>query len=136
MSEPWLVPEDTRWFESENGRAAILANSDIFVGACVLERVATDFVAVKYKRLHLISVYLSPNVGIGDFAELLGSLSEYLRTVHGEIIVCGDFNAKSICIRMYSHKEERGDVDKLGGGARLRATEHRGHLPALDLRAL
>lgn len=96
ISEPWFVPdEDNRWFVSENARAAILVNTDVLSGACILARVATDYVACLYKKLCVISVYLSPNVGIGDFIELLRDLGDFLRTVTGEIIISGDFNAKS-----------------------------------------
>lgn len=48
-----------------------------------------------YQKLCVVSVYLSPNVGIGDFTELLRDLGESLRTVLGEVIISGDFNAKS-----------------------------------------
>lgn len=73
VSEPWLVLEDHRWFASENERA-VLVNPDALPGVCTLARKATDFVAVKYKNLHIISVYLSPNVGIRDFEEYCKTL--------------------------------------------------------------
>lgn len=96
VSEPWTVPEeDVRWFASDNGRAAIVVNPNALLGVCVMAKVATNFVAVRYRRLHVVSVYLSPNVGIGDFEELLVDLGDFLRTINGEVIIGGDFNAKS-----------------------------------------
>lgn len=85
ISEHWFVPdEDNRWFASENARAAILVNTDVLSGACVLARVAADYVACLYRKLCVISVYLSPNVGTGDFIELLRDLGDFLRTITGE----------------------------------------------------
>lgn len=112
VSESWSIPEDPRWFASENGRAAILTNPDALSGICVLARTAADYVAVKYKGLHIISTYLSPNVGINVFAELLDELNEFIRTTQGEIIVCGDFNAKYL--GLHRDGQKGGDDSGLG----------------------
>lgn len=81
--------EDFRWFATDNGRAAIVVNPDALIGVCVMAKVATNFVAVRYRRLYVVSVYLSPNVGIGDFEELLAHLGDFLRTINGEVIIGG-----------------------------------------------
>lgn len=48
---------------------------------CTLARAAEDFVAVKYKGLFIVSVYLSPNTRIEAFADSLDDLDGYIETV-------------------------------------------------------
>lgn len=71
--------------------------------------VATDYVAVRYKGLHLISVYFSPNLRIGDFEEFLSDLGDYLRIIRGEVIIGGDFNAKSMAWGC-NYTDRRGEI--------------------------
>lgn len=42
VSEPWLIPDDPRWFASENERAAVFINPDALIGMCTLARAAED----------------------------------------------------------------------------------------------
>lgn len=95
VSEPWFVPNDPRWFASEGGRAAILINPDALDGVCALVKATEDFVMVRYKGLFIISVYLSPNAGIEAFGNSLENLGGCVAATQGEIIIGGDFNAKS-----------------------------------------
>ena len=53
------------------------------------------FIWVKFRDFTLISCYLSPNQGILAFKRQLADLEETIRLIGGEVIVAGDFNAKS-----------------------------------------
>lgn len=71
-------------------------NPDVLKGVCTVAHKARDFVVVRFKNLFIVSVYILPNVRNYRFLELLDSLGDFLCFVQGEIIVCGDFNAKSV----------------------------------------
>ena len=53
------------------------------------------FIWVKFQDFTLISCYLSPNQGILAFKRQLADLEDTIRRIGGEVIVAGDFNAKS-----------------------------------------
>ncbi|XP_014298970.1 uncharacterized protein LOC106693914 [Microplitis demolitor] len=44
----------------------------------------------------LVSCYLTPNEPISEFRRKLGSIKDMVRQVTGEVIIAGDFNAKSV----------------------------------------
>lgn len=95
VAEPWDIREDPCWFGSWNGLAAIYWNPDVLKETCFRVHVARDFVIIRCGRLYVASVYISPSVSTETFVEITDELGEQLRNVEGEVIVCGDFNAKS-----------------------------------------
>lgn len=95
ISEPWSVPVDPCWFSSQNKLAAILWSPEVIKEVVTLSLSARDFVAARYRGLYLVSVYMSPNARIDRFLEMLDSLRDFLTSIQGEVIICGDFNARS-----------------------------------------
>lgn len=53
------------------------------------------FVWVKCTRFTIVSCYLTPNEGIASFREKVDELEDTLRELDKDVIVAGDFNAKS-----------------------------------------
>lgn len=54
-----------------------------------------DFVWINTSTTYFMSVYLSPNEGINVFRQKLANIENVIFKFNGEIIVAGDFNAKS-----------------------------------------
>lgn len=95
VAEPWNVRDDPCWFSSWNGLAAIIWNPDVLRETCILIHEARDFVIVRCGRLYVASVYISPSVAINEFLEITEELGGQIGNLEGEIVVCGDFNARS-----------------------------------------
>lgn len=97
IAEPLYNPGS--WLYSKKGNAAIWTrdlegNKRQEDGDVIGE----DFVAIKVNRETYVSIYLSPNINIEEYAYRLGILSEFIReerTKGRRICVGGDFNAKS-----------------------------------------
>ncbi|KAJ3639073.1 hypothetical protein Zmor_004372 [Zophobas morio] len=53
------------------------------------------FVWIKFSDWVLYGCYISPNTGIGRYRKFLDDLGESVNTWEGEVVVAGDFNAKS-----------------------------------------
>lgn len=95
MVEPWNLRDDPCWFSSWNGLAAILWNPDALRETYTLVHDARDFVIVRCGHLYVVSIYISPSIRVDEFLNIIEELGRHIRNVEGEIIVCGDFNAKS-----------------------------------------
>lgn len=72
-----------------------LCRPDGLSGRCSLVTRGDYSVTIKYKNLHLISCYISPNIRINKYLEALDELEDIIRILRKRIIICGDFNAKS-----------------------------------------
>jgi len=96
LSEPASVPSTSHWFSSLDKLAAIYIKSSSIISKCALFKISRSFVVVRYKHLHLFSVYISPSESRHDFNVTIDELSTVIRAVRGECIVAGDFNAKSV----------------------------------------
>lgn len=82
---------------SKNGRAAWLCRQDGLHGRCSLVIRGDYSVAIKYRDMHLISCYISPNIRLSKYLEALDELEDIIRASgKRRIIICGDFNAKSL----------------------------------------
>ncbi|KAJ3640617.1 hypothetical protein Zmor_027169 [Zophobas morio] len=53
------------------------------------------FVWIKFSEWVLYGCYISPNIDIGRYTKFLDDLGESVNTWEGEVVVAGDFNAKS-----------------------------------------
>src|SRR5580765_385998 len=93
ISEPSYIPKTSGWMYSDNSLAAIYWNGDVLGHACRLVRRGMNFVAARVENVHVLSCYISPNVSIGEYEVFLDDLTECIRTLPGNILVCGDFNA-------------------------------------------
>ncbi|XP_046145675.1 uncharacterized protein LOC123988990 [Osmia bicornis bicornis] len=98
VSEPYRVMEN--WFVDNTGRAAIcITSKGLDVGRNVsLIKSGDGFVVIKYNSFYITSVYASPNDTMQGFEALLASLAMEVRSLaarQDEIIIMGDFNAKS-----------------------------------------
>ncbi|CAH2107373.1 unnamed protein product [Euphydryas editha] len=86
--------EDKTWFTDETNTAAIWTvssnNVTIINSGC-----GARFVWIKTSMTYIMSVYLSPNEGISAFRQKLSNIEDAINDFNGEVIVAGDFNAKS-----------------------------------------
>jgi len=63
-------------------------------------------VAIDFGNVCIISCYLLPNEGIIKFKEILEELGDFVKSKAGKILLCGDFNAKSVAWGCYN--DQRG----------------------------
>lgn len=96
IAEPVRIPSSLRWFGSGDGRAAIRWDPEILHRVCTLTKRGQQYVTVKCGDVYITSCYVSPNVDIYRFQDFLDELSDTIRDLSGKMIVCGDFNAKSV----------------------------------------
>jgi len=96
VSEPASAPRSSsRWVVSNNGLAAINFGSRLLINKCLVYNIDRNFVAVKFKQLVIFSVYIAPSEDDNDFNVTLDRLSAIVRSVAGQCVIAGDFNAKS-----------------------------------------
>lgn len=55
-----------------------------------------DMVGVEYAGVHIISCYISPNAPHSEFLSFVDDLCMVIRQLGKHIIICGDFNSKSV----------------------------------------
>lgn len=97
FSEPWRVPEqNSNWFYSTGRRSAIFCNSSNVRKKCSGVASSEDWVAVEMGDIIIISCYLSPNEGIKRYNAILKEIGNFIANRGNKILVCGDFNAKSV----------------------------------------
>lgn len=94
VAEPRHVLDLPQWFGSRNGRTTWLCRPDGLSGKCSLVTRGDYSVTIKYKDLHLISCYILSSVS--KYLEALDELEDIIRISRKKIIICGDFNAKSL----------------------------------------
>ncbi|XP_011860070.1 PREDICTED: uncharacterized protein LOC105557431 [Vollenhovia emeryi] len=97
LSEPWRVPAShPHWLPSTDSLAAVKWNPDfIKLTSSVFYR-NNNIIGVRFGDLGVISVYISPNSSISDFLTFSDRLSDAIGSAGGPLIICGDFNAKSV----------------------------------------
>lgn len=97
FSEPYYVLDcDTNWFTSDSKRAAIFCNNAALRKDIQFVASSGDWVSVRYKNIVIISCYLSPNEGMTKFKHSLKSMKDIIKKNPERILICGDFNARSI----------------------------------------
>lgn len=94
LSEQHSDMSTPRWLSDTSGTAAIwVVNPNIHI---LSSGSGDGFTWVKLPDFTLFSCYLSPNEGIFTFRRKLGELEDAARQTEGEVIISGDFNAKSV----------------------------------------
>lgn len=93
ISEQYANRTKASWLSSTSNTAAIWVLSPTLHS--MSSRRNDGFIWVKFRDFTLISCYLSPNQGILTFRRQLGDLEDTIRRIDGEVIVAGDFSAKS-----------------------------------------
>lgn len=96
IAELVRIPKSIQRFSSEDGWSAIRWNPEVLRGSCIMAKRGQRFVAVKCCDVFIISSYVSPNLTIAEFLEFLEELSDSVHDLDGKIIMCGDYNAKSV----------------------------------------
>jgi len=96
VTEPASVPPTPRWAISTDKLAAIYIKSDHLISKCVTYKINMNFVVIKYERIHVFSIYIAPSEDRHRFNVILDELSAVIRTIDGDCIITGDFNAKSV----------------------------------------
>jgi len=85
---PYNVAISNRWFASTDKLAAILWNPDSSIpNICRLVRSGDGFVAVKCDKFYILSCYISPNVSVRIFENILDSISECTRVLPGPFVI-------------------------------------------------
>lgn len=94
LSEPSARVDTAEWYADASGRAAIvIANRSLRVGG-VLET-PFGFASFSCGGVNVFSCYFSPNDTRESFAEDLAELERRVQMAEGDVIIAGDFNAKS-----------------------------------------
>ncbi|XP_074109276.1 uncharacterized protein LOC141534031 [Cotesia typhae] len=94
ICEQYLNIEGKTWFADKMGTAAIwiVNTKNVTVNNI---RSGAGFVWIQTPTTYFMSVYLSPNEGISVFRQKLSNIEDAVTKFDGEVIVAGDFNAKS-----------------------------------------
>lgn len=95
VSEPNHVPVAPNWFSSKDGSAAIYCDAKMARMHYRLANRGTKYVAIYCGAYLIISIYISPNLGLRDYNASLDELSVALGKRTNLIILGGNFNAKS-----------------------------------------
>lgn len=95
IAEPYNVPDGNSWMSSLDGRAAIhITNNMLIFG--VTKRRGRFSVSYLWKKLIIISAYISPNESIETYEEFLDELDTYIQDATEDVLICEDFNSKAI----------------------------------------
>lgn len=95
ISEPRCVPDNLRWYGSNNRLAAIYWNPRR-VGSCVLKMAREFYVIAECKGLYFTSIYCSPSGTMETFKRTLRQLKQDLSDLKAKsFVIGGDFNARS-----------------------------------------
>ena len=95
ISEQYRDGAGTGWYSDELGSTAIWI-PDPQSQPVAQHGSGKGHVWVRTNNISIVSCYLTPNKGIGDFLAKLDRLKAMLRDIEGELTVCGEFNAKAL----------------------------------------
>lgn len=97
VAEPTRRLSSEKWCWSRDGLAAIYWDSRILGRTCTVVGRGKGYVSADFGGFILVSAYISPNSSLEEFLEFLDDLGDEMRRMGGrQVIVCGDFNAKSV----------------------------------------
>ncbi|XP_078051412.1 uncharacterized protein LOC144477557 [Augochlora pura] len=97
ISEPYRPP--THWFVDEKGDAAIWVTPPALKTQNNIKSLFKDkgLVAIQFNKLEIFSCYISPNISIQNFEEILNNLEKEIgKTDPKKTIIAGDLNAKAV----------------------------------------
>ncbi|XP_071572512.1 uncharacterized protein [Temnothorax nylanderi] len=97
-AEPGRVPPNSPlWAVSRCGLAAVTWRQTEDPVACTRVEAGDGFALVKWGQTYVAGVYISPRLRLAEYEETLENLKATLeRFLPCQIIVAGDFNAKSV----------------------------------------
>lgn len=95
ISEQYRNIDNSMWFTNTTDTAAIrVANTQKL--RIEAHGAGEDYVWVRADNTTYVSVYLSPNTTALEYREKLDAVEDALRSVTGELVVAGDFNARAL----------------------------------------
>lgn len=86
VSEPNTVPRSDNWFSSKNKKTAIYCDLNLTRMRCQLVKQGLNFVVVQCGPYLIMSVYISPSLGLRDFNSILDEFSLVLSGRVGKLI--------------------------------------------------
>lgn len=81
------------WYTDTDGKAAIALHQNVIPEE--LGNPGKGYVWVRIGGIRIYSCYVSPNITLTEYKAYLGRLEASIRAGSGEVILAGDFNAKS-----------------------------------------
>lgn len=98
ISEPRVIPKSPYWVGSLDGLAAVFWKTTHFNG-CKLVKRNQNYVIVRLNgvegKINIVSCYLVPSMKWREILDCLDAMREDIMDLDGNVIVGGDFNAKS-----------------------------------------
>lgn len=96
ISEPIHVSMDNCACSTDK-KAVIIWKPDLIRAQVKTVSAGEGFVAIMHNQMVIFSCYISPNIDITKFEEILDELEYEIKRLNPyNLIVCGDFNTKSI----------------------------------------
>ncbi|XP_071581128.1 uncharacterized protein [Temnothorax nylanderi] len=97
VAEPWRVPNDhPHWFADRDGSAAVYWRPLPRSPPCTRVEAGEGYVAVKWGPILVIAIYAPPRWDLVMFEGVLDAIDACIRRhPQSQVIVAGDFNAKS-----------------------------------------
>ncbi|XP_025267884.1 uncharacterized protein LOC112639132 [Camponotus floridanus] len=95
IAEPYTIPDGNTWLNSRDGHAAIHVTPNLPIYG-VLKKRGRYSVSLQWKKLTIVSVYISPNVSIETYEEFLDELDLHVQEATEDLLIAGDFNSKAI----------------------------------------
>lgn len=97
IAEPWSIPNNnTNWFSSKSNRAAIYCNNLEMRKKCKFVASLGDWVGIGVESILIVSCYMPSNDTMAKFKRTLKELKTLIRDNHDRVLLCGDFNARSV----------------------------------------
>lgn len=87
-----IAKENQYILDNKTNVAIYVKNKDI--GICS-HSLGEGFVCLKWEHWRLIGCYVSPNISLAEYDKHLDSLAEEIKSEDTEVVIAGDFNAKS-----------------------------------------
>jgi len=95
ITEPICIPEQN-WAGSSDKKAAIYWKPELLRARCQIASKGQGFVAIKYDDIVLFSCYISPNMGLTKYEEILKEMDHEINKFKTYYqLVGGDLNSKS-----------------------------------------
>ncbi|KAK9685676.1 Endonuclease-reverse transcriptase [Popillia japonica] len=87
-----IAKENQYILDNKTNVAIYVKNKDI--GICS-HSLGEGFVCLKWEHWRLIGCYVSPNISLAEYDKHLDNLAEEIKSEDTEVVIAGDFNAKS-----------------------------------------
>nr|XP_049706063.1 uncharacterized protein LOC126056574 [Helicoverpa armigera] len=95
-AEPYFVSPRPNWVGDVDSSVAIIGSADPNCTPPTLKERGSGYVAAKWGEVIIFGVYFSPNRTLPEFEDFLDRLgASVLRMAPSQVLIMGDFNAKS-----------------------------------------